>query len=270
MTQDSTPFAALALRFLLVALGFLFIAIIFKEKNRSVDGLYHCCVTGLLFHGVYLGGVFYSVSVGFPAAISALIVCLQPILTALAAGKLLDEVVSSRHWFGLILGLFGTTVVLTGETLSGLSNEGLIANGFALIGITLGTLWQKRFSADIPIATNNGIQALIACLFHFSLMWIFEVPVIEFTLSFSIALLWLTIAVSFGAFSILMYLIKHHSVSQIASLFYLVPPIAAIIGSVLLDEILSFLDIVGFFVSSLGVFLATRPNQAQDELPKSL
>lgn len=268
VTQDATPFAALAFRFLLVTIGFIIIILVLGEKLRYVKGLHHCLITGLLFHGMYLGGIFYSVSVGTPAAISALIVCLQPIFTALLAGCLLNEHINFRHWSGLVLGLAGTALVLGLDTEELMSTAGMVANIVALIGITVGTIWQKRFSNEIPLATNNGIQALTACVFHCILMWLFESPKIEFTFRFSIAMTWQVIAISFGAFSILMYLINRHSTIQIASLFYLVPPVAAVISLILLDEVLTPLDIIGFLVASFGVYLATRTNEVPVELSK--
>ena len=258
-TQDATPFAALAFRFSIVATGFLLVAWILSEFSK-VDrrDLKHSVITGLLFHGLYLGGCWYSFSVGIPAGVSALIVCTQPILTAIFAGLLLGEHVSFKNWVGLSLGFVGAALVLGVDFGEEFAVAGLVANVIALGSITTATIWQRKFSQTLPLATNNAIQAGSAALFHGVVMWFLEDPSIDITLTFGLAMGWQIIAVSFGAFTILMYLINHNSASQTSALFFLVPPVAAVMGWVLLDEALSMIDIIGFTVASAGVYLATR------------
>ena len=258
-TQDATPFAALAFRFAIVAVGFFGVAWALSEFSKiNRRDLKHSVITGLLFHGLYLGGCWYSFSVGIPAGVSALIVCIQPILTAILAGFLLGEQISFKNWIGLSFGFGGAAIVLGVDFGSEFAIDGLIANVIALIAITVGTIWQRRFSQTLPLATNNAFQALSAAVFHGCVMWWIEDPAIELTLSFGISMGWLVIAVSFGAFSILMYLINHNSASQTSALFFLVPPVAAIIGWILLNEGLTTLDMIGFIIASAGVYLATR------------
>jgi drug/metabolite transporter (DMT)-like permease len=258
-TQDATPFAALAFRFSIVATGFLLVAWILSEFSK-VDrrDLKHSVITGLLFHGLYLGGCWYSFSVGIPAGVSALIVCTQPILTAIFAGLLLGEHVSFKNWVGLSLGFVGAALVLGVDFGEEFAVAGLVANVIALGSITTATIWQRKFSQTLPLATNNAIQAGSAAVFHGVVMWFLEDPSIDLTLTFGLAMGWQIIAVSFGAFTILMYLINHNSASQTSALFFLVPPVAAVMGWVLLDEALSMIDIIGFTVASAGVYLATR------------
>ncbi len=259
VTNDATPFAALAFRFAIVTVGFLLIAAALKEFTRfSRQALGHGVVTGILFHGLYLGGCWYSFSVGIPAGVSALIVCLQPILTAIFAGILLGENTSAKNWIGLGLGFLGAACVLGLDFGSEFALDGLIANIIALTAITTGTIWQKKYSSSLPLATNNAVQAASATVFLGSFMWLLEDPDINFTLSFGLALGWQIIAVSFGAFSILMYLINKNSASKTTALFFLVPPVAALMGFFLLDERLTLIDISGFALASFGVFLATR------------
>jgi drug/metabolite transporter (DMT)-like permease len=258
-TLDATPFAALAFRFSIVATGFLLVAWILSEFSK-VDrrDLKHSVITGLLFHGLYLGGCWYSFSVGIPAGVSALIVCTQPILTAIFAGLLLGEHVSFKNWVGLSLGFVGAALVLGVDFGEEFAVAGLVANVIALGSITTATIWQRKFSQTLPLATNNAIQAGSAAVFHGVVMWFLEDPSIDLTLTFGLAMGWQIIAVSFGAFTILMYLINHNSASQTSALFFLVPPVAAVMGWVLLDEALSMIDIIGFTVASAGVYLATR------------
>ena len=108
-------------------------------------------ISGILFHGLYLGGVFYSISKGFPVGITALIVCLQPILTAILAGPLLNEVVTWRQWIGIILGFLGTLIVLGFDGGKELPVVGIVASFIALAAVTAGTLWQKTLSEDLPL-----------------------------------------------------------------------------------------------------------------------
>lgn len=259
ITSDATPFAALALRFAIVTVGFVVIAAVLREFSRfSRQAAGHGVVTGILFHGLYLGGCWYSFSVGIPAGVSALIVCIQPILTAIFAGLLLGESISGKNWVGLGLGFLGAACVLGVDFGSEFAPDGLVANVIALTAITTGTIWQKKYSSNLPLATNNAVQAASATLFLGSFMWLFEDPHIDLTLSFVLALGWQIIAVSFGAFSILMYLINKNSASKTTVLFFLVPPVAAFMGFVLLDERLTPIDIAGFALASFGVFLATR------------
>ena len=259
VTQDATPFAALAFRFVVVALGFVVVAWWLAEFSKlKMQDLKHSIITGLLFHGVYLGGCWYAFSVGIPAGVSALIVCTQPILTAIFAGLLLGEQVSLRNWLGLSLGFVGAALVLGMDVGSEFAIDGLVANVVALAAITAGTIWQRKYSQTLPLATNNAVQAAAAAVFHGTAMWFLESPAINLTLNFGLAMGWLVIAVSFGAFSILMYLINHHSASQTSALFFLVPPVAALIGWLLLNEGLTTIDLLGFALASGGVYLATR------------
>lgn len=260
VTADATPFAALAFRFALVTFGFLLVAWWINElKDFTWRAAGHGVVTGALFHGVYLGGCWYGFSVGIPAGVTALIVCLQPILTAIFAGLLLQEQTSRLNWFGLGLGFVGAALVLGLDLAAEFDPVGLIAVVLALIAITTATIWQKRFSQALPLATNNGVQAATAACFHGVVMlWLEDGGAITFTLSFLGAMAWQVIAVSFGAFSILMFLIGRHSASQTSALFFLVPPVAAVLGMLLLDEHLSQTDLLGFAIASAGVYLATR------------
>ena len=261
-TQDATPFAALAFRFAIVAFGFFVVAWTLSEFSKvERRDFKHSIVTGILFHGLYLGGCWYSFSVGIPAGVSALIVCTQPILTAIFAGILLEERVSNKNWIGLSLGFVGAALVLGADFGTEFAIDGLIANVIALAAITAATIWQRKFSQTLPLATNNALQAASAAIFHGTIMWLVEEPAIEFTVMFGFAMGWQIIAVSFGAFTILMYLINHNSASQTSALFFLVPPVAALIGWVLLSEGLTMIDIIGFVVASVGVYLATQKHE---------
>jgi drug/metabolite transporter (DMT)-like permease len=260
--DNSDPFAALAFRFFFVALGFLIFVIYTKQKvvtNRK--NLLQSIFSGVLFHGVYLGGVFYSVSIGMPTGITALIVTLQPILTNALAGKFLNEKVSFKQWIGIALGFVGATLVLGFDIGSKLPVIGVVSSFIALLAITSSTLWQKKISNNLPLSVSNMYQAIGGCLFHIIIIFVFTDPYINFTPTFLIAMSHQILLVSFGAFTILMFLIKKNSASKTVSFFFLIPPTTAIIAWLFLGEILNNLDIIGFAIATLGVFIATRKNE---------
>ncbi len=259
IVQDATPFAALAFRFGIVTLGFLLYAlvkkeIIFKKLRFALESI----TTGVLFHGFYLGGIFYAFYVGVPTGVVALIVTLQPILTNLLAGPIYKEEINWKQWVGIIFGFFGALLVLGIDYSGKYPNVGIITCFVALAGITIGTLWQKKLSGNLSLSVNNGFQALGGCLFNLILMWLFEDPFINFTKGFILGMSHQIILVSFGAFTILMFLIKAGSVSKTSTLFFLVPPTSAFMAYAYLGEKLSNTDIAGFILATIGVYIATR------------
>jgi len=257
--DNSDPFAALAFRFFFVALGFLIFSIYTKQKIlTNKKSLLQSIFSGVLFHGIYLGGVFYSVSIGMPTGITALIVTLQPILTNALAGKILGEKVSIKQWIGIFLGFIGAALVLGFDIGYSLPVVGVLASFIALLAITTSTLWQKRISNNLPLSVSNMYQAIGGCLFHIIIIIFFTGLYIDFTTTFLIAMSHQIFLVSFGAFTILMYLIKNNSASKTVSIFFLIPPTTAIMAWLFLNEKLNNLDLIGFVIATLGVYIATR------------
>ena len=257
--DNSDPFAALAFRFFVVAVGFFIFSIYTKQKIlTNTTNFLQSFFSGILFHGVYLGGVFYSVSIGMPTGIAALIVTLQPILTNALAGKFLGEKVTFKQWVGVILGFIGAALVLGFDIGLSLPVFGVIASFVALLAITTSTLWQKKISNDLPLSVSNMYQAIGGCSLHLIIILIFSEPYINFTSTFLIAMSHQVFLVSFGAFTILMYLIKNNSASKTVSIFFLIPPTTAIMAWLFLNEKLNNLDLIGFAVATLGVYIATR------------
>jgi drug/metabolite transporter (DMT)-like permease len=257
--DNSDPFAALAFRFFFVALGFLIFSIYMRQKILiNSKTLLQSIFSGILFHCIYLGVVFYSVSIGMPTGIAALIVTLQPILTNALAGKFLDETVTIKQWVGVILGFIGAALVLGFDIGSSLPVIGVISSFIALIAITTSTLWQKKISNNLPLSVSNMYQAIGGCIFHIIIIIIFTDPYINFTPTFFIAMSHQIFLVSFGAFTILMFLIKNNSASKTVSIFFLIPPTTALMAWLFLNELLNSLDLIGFVVATLGVYIATR------------
>ena len=259
IVQSASPFASLSFRFMIVALGFIIFAKIFNEKILVKKSLiYQSAVTGILFHGFYLGGVFFSYSVGLSATLSALIVGLQPVLTNILSGPILKEKVTFTQWMGILLGLIGTVFVIGLDVGKSIPVLGIIASVIALLGATTATIWQKKFTNKLSLSVNNFYQALAAAIFLLLASFIFEVSYINFTTSFILSMGWQIIMVSFGAFTILMYLIKIGSASKTSNLFFLVPPTTAVMAWLVLGEELYRNDLIGLMIASIGVFIATR------------
>lgn len=217
----------------------------------------HAAVAGLLVHGVFLGGVFLGISMGVEAGVSALIVGLQPLLTAALAGMLLGERVIPRQWLGLALGLSGVTLVLAGKIVQARGSLlGDIACVAALIGITVGTLYQKRFCMSMDLRTGNVVQFAAAGLATAPFAFWFEDMHVEWHAEFVFALLWLVFVLSLGAISLLYLLIRRGGASQVASLFFLVPPCTALIAWPLFGETLGLSAVAGMAITAVGVSLA--------------
>jgi drug/metabolite transporter (DMT)-like permease len=255
----SNPFAALAFRFFFVSLGF-FIFALYKKKQILVKRkkIIESIFSGILFHGFYLGGVFFSISKGMPTGITAMIVTLQPILTNILAGPLLNEKISSKQWIGVILGFTGATLVLGFDIGSGLPLLGVISSFIALFAITSSTLWQKKLSNNLPLSVSNMYQAIGGFFFHILIVLFVNDPYIDFSKTFLVAISHQIFLVSFGAFTILMFLIKHNSASKTVSIFFLIPPISAVMDYLFIGENLSKFDMLGLLIATIGVYIATR------------
>ena len=262
---NSDPFSALAFRFFFVAVCFFIYSNIKNIKIKvNFRNIFNSFSTGILFHGFYLGGVFYAIFVGLPTSIVALIVTLQPVLTNILAGYFLNEEVNIYQWIGIILGFAGAVMVIGFDIGSTLPVKGLTAGVIALIAITTSTIWQKKISNDLPLPVNNMYQAIGAVIFHLTIIiLIFEDAFIMINLEFLLAMSHQVFLVSLGAFSILMYLIKNNSASKTVSLFFLIPAVTATMAWGFLDENLSLVDIIGFIVTSIGVFISTRKQKSQ-------
>ena len=259
IVDNSDPFSALAFRFFFVALGFYLFSIFSKQTiivNRK--NLIESILSGVLFHGFYLGGVFYSISIGMPTGIAALIVTLQPVLTNALSQPILGEKVTKKQWFGVFLGFLGAILVLGLDLGEKIPVIGLVATIVALISITASTIWQKKLSNDLPLSVSNFYQAVGGCLFHIFVILFLSKPYINFTDTFIIAMGHQIFLVSFGAFTILMFLIKNNSASKTVSIFFLIPTTSAFMAWLFLNEKLTTLDIIGFLLTTIGVYIATR------------
>ena len=251
------PLTFLLTRYLLV-LALMIPLVLLTRAPWPADArqVMHIGVSGLLVHALYLGGVFMAIKHGLPAGVTALVVGMQPLLTACGVGLLLGERVSPRQWLGLLLGFIGVTLVVANK-LGDVPLAGMLVPAVAaLLGITLGTLYQKRFCPRFDLRTGSLIQFLPAAVLTALVAWATESMRIEWTPQFVFALLWLVLVLSVGAISLLNVLIRSGSAVNVATLFYLTPPSTALIAWLLFGETLGALAVAGMVLAVSGVYLA--------------
>jgi drug/metabolite transporter (DMT)-like permease len=254
------PFTFVALRYAAVVAVMLPVALVLRASwpDRAID-IAHLVIAGLLLHAVYIGGVFASIYHGLPAGISALIVGLQPVLTATLVGPFLGERVTARQWFGLLLGLIGVALVLGDKLAFDRATGGAVALAvLALVGITLGTIYQKRFCTTADMRSSAVIQFAAAGLACLAVAWPLETMRVEWSGEFVFALAWLGIVLSIGTVSLLFLLLRRGAAAKIASLFYLVPPVTALFAWALFGETLGMLALAGMALAAVGVALVQR------------
>ena len=261
---EADPLAILAVRFALAAACALLIVACTRARFMGWRMAGHVAVVGLLLHGIYLGGVFWSVADGLPAGVSALIVGLQPIVTACIVGGLLGERVMPVQWVGFVLGLIGIALVLWERLeIGGVSFAAVALSFVALVGITAGALYQKRFCTGVPIWPGAVIQYAAATALVGAGALLFEsAPRIEWTPKVIGGLLYMVFVLSIGAVSLLMLVIRRTSAARTASLLYLTPPLAALEAYLVFGETLNALAIAGLLIAALGVFLVVRGDPA--------
>ncbi len=255
------PFSFLTVRFGLSALIFAAIMLALGAPRLGARQALHAAIAGMLIHGTYLAGVFWAIRNGMPAGLSALIVGLQPLTATLLAGALLGERVTPRHWAGLAIGFAGIAMVLgpkVGVAGAGVTAPTLVASAIAVVAISAGTVWQKRFVAGADLVTGTFWQYVGAAALVAVLALLFEDWEFTLTAQLVLAMAWLVLVLSLGAVFLLMYLIREGAVSRISSLFYLVPAVTAVMAWVLFGETLTPLQIAGLAVTTFGVALAMR------------
>ncbi|WP_315924928.1 DMT family transporter [Mesorhizobium sp. SP-1A] len=254
------PFTFLAVRFVLAALLFAAIVLATGSQWARRGQALHAMIAGILMHGIYLGGVFWAIHRGMPAGLSALIVGLQPLITAVIAGTLLGETLLPRHWLGLAAGFAGVVVVLwpkLGTLGGGVTTATLAASVVAVLGMSVGTIWQKRFASGGNLVAVTLWQYVggAAVMTLASLAFETRTVIVNGELIFAFA--WLVLVLSVGAIFLLMVMIREGEISKVASLFYLVPAATALMAWALFGEQLTLVQIAGMAITTFGVGLAT-------------
>jgi drug/metabolite transporter (DMT)-like permease len=224
----------------------------------------HAMASGVLLHAIYLGGVWWAIRHGLPTGVSGLIAAVQPILTALLAPTLIGERISRNQWIGIGMGFVGIALVLEPQ-LETLSRETMAAvlvpmavNVVAMISVTFGTFYQKRFIATGDLRTVTALQYVGAFLVTLPVAVLLEDMHIIWNVTVVATMAWSVLALSLGAIGLLLLLIRHGAVSRAATLIYLVPPAVAIEAFLLFGERMLPVQVVGLVVTAAGVALATR------------
>ena len=257
----SEPFSFLAVRFVLAAVVLLLIMLVMRSKKLTPPQAAHAVFAGALIHGVYLGGVFWSIRHGLPAGLSALIIGLQPLITAVMAGWALGERILPRHWAGLAAGFLGIVIVLApkiGQAIGGVTPATFAACLAGAVAISAGTVWQKKFVSNADLVTATLWQYLGAAVVMAIGSFAFETRQFTLTGELVFAMAWLVLVLSIGAIFLLMMMIREGEMSKVSSLFYLVPAVTALIAWVLFGETLTPVQLVGMAITTIGVAMATR------------
>jgi drug/metabolite transporter (DMT)-like permease len=257
------PLTFLLLRFTLVVALMLPLALAMRAAwPGTLAQVGHVAVVGVLMQGGYLSGVFCSIHLGMSAGVSALIVGIQPILTAFASAPLFGERLRARQWSGLLLGFGGVLLVVLGRSaLSGITPATLALSVMALVSITVGTLYQKRFCGAVDLRAGSVIQFCAAGLVLLPLALAFETMQVHWTVEFVCTLAWLVLVLSIGAISLLYVLIRNGAATKVASLFYLVPPATALMAYAVFGETLSPVAIAGMALAAAGVAMVVYRRQ---------
>ena len=256
--NNAEPLTYLAIRMALVVALMAVIVAVARPRWPDRAGIGHSAVAGILVHGIYLGGTAIAISHSIPAGLSALIPGLQPILTSTLANRWLGERVTALQWSGLLLGLAGVVLILHDRPMTGEAGWGWLASSVSLVSITLGTLYQKRYCGSIDWRAGNLVQYIAVTILFAAGALLFEGNVVHWTEEFVLALIWLVVVLSIGSIGLLYWLIRHSAATAVASLFYLVPAVTALMAYVLFGERLDAIAIVGMTACAAAVFVVNR------------
>lgn len=255
------PFTLLFIRMLIALAVFLVLIAAFRPRRPNSRQAMDQMLVGSLVHAAYLGGVFVAIDRGMPAGIVALLVSLQPLLTALLVAASGGARLTPRQWSGLLLGFTGVSMVLLRDqslTRFDVHWETLLAAGVALLGISVGTLYQKRRGTGVDLLAGSFYQYLATAVLMGWLSWSFESGDINWTPQLMLALAWLVLVLSVGAILLLMWMIREGESARVATYFYLVPPVTALQTWLLFDETLGPVAVAGVVVTVCGVYLVMR------------
>jgi drug/metabolite transporter (DMT)-like permease len=257
------PFVFLTIRYASAAIILVLIAKALREPLRITRAqVQQSVLVGIFLQVIYIGGVFYAVSLGLPAGVTAVIVSLQPVLVSVLAFRLLNEGLTLRKVSGLLLGLIGVLLLLLPKIFQGNFNLefpeiGILSSVLALIGTTTGYLLQKKGGSEIPFLPGTAVQFVTATILFALAGIIFEDWTIKVNFQFILALSWIVLALSIGSIFLLFYLLKHDSASSVSSLYYLVPPLTAVQAYFFFGERFTLIGLLGMAMAAIGTLLVT-------------
>jgi len=258
--QNSSPMAFLAIRFFIAFFILLVIAYFIKASwPKTYKEFFHISIAGALTVGVFSIGVFLSISFGIDASLSALIIALQPILVTFLAAKFLGEKLNTKILIGLLIGILGVAFVVSSKTsISSTQLIGVLFSVIALLGLSFGNIYQKKYCSNMNLYSGGAIQTLSSTILTLPLLLFYEDIYVQFNTDFIIALLYMSIGVSIGALSILYIMIKNGDVSKVSSIFYLVPVSAAIVGYFVLGSVFDIYIMIGICFVLLSILLINK------------
>jgi drug/metabolite transporter (DMT)-like permease len=260
----SEPFVFLTIRYALAMTTLLIVARVMKEPLKiSRAQVIQSIKVGVFLQVVYIGGVFYAISLGVSAGVTSVLVSVQPILVSVLAVKFLNEKLGTRKIFGLILGFTGVLLLLLPKLFQGVfafgySGLGIVSGVLALLGTTTGYLLQKKGGSDIPFLPGTAVQFATATVLFALASTLFEEWKITTSFQFFLALSWIVFALSIGSIFLLFYLLKNDSASSVSSLYYLVPPLTAIQAYLFFRERITWIGLLGMGLAAIGTLLVTK------------
>jgi len=221
----------------------------------------HCAVAGALVHGLYLYGGFASIQEGLTPTTIAVVVGMQPVITAVLIGPILGEAVNIRQWGGFFLGTIGVVLVIVANFSSigfGSGAPALFLSFLCVLSISVGTLYQKRFCASVDLRSGTMIQLIVAAVLMWCISSWFETGHVEWTGTFVFALMWSVFVLSVGAYALLWWLVRRKAATNVVSLFFLMPPVTAVFDWLLFDQVLPLITLVGIVIAVAGIAIVIR------------
>lgn len=260
-TEDAGPLTFLGLRTLVASLVLGGVALATRAQRVTRGQIGWMSVASMGLHVVYLGGVFVAIDLGMPSGVGALIAGLHPVITSIASGPLLGERLRRIQWIGVVLGLAGVVAVVV-ERLqakgAGLGTDALLAAALSVLGMSAGSLVQRRHGGGVPLLWGTAVQYMAATPVFLAGAVLVEHWEVEPTARFAFSLAWAVVVLSIGAVMLMLFLLQRQAAAKVSSLFFLTPALSTIEGAILFDERLGALALVGLAVALAGVALTLR------------
>ena len=252
----------LMMRFALAAIVMVALVVVSRAPlPASFREWAHCAVVGALVHGLYLYGGFASIQEGLTPTTIAVVVGMQPVITAVLIGPILGEDVNIRQWGGFFLGTVGVVLVIVANFASigfGSGAPAVFLSLLCVLSISVGTLYQKRFCASVDLRSGTMIQLIIAAVMMWGISSWFETGHVEWTGTFVFALMWSVLVLSVGAYTLLWWLVRRNAATNVVSLFFLMPPVTAVFDWFLFDETVSLITLMGIAIAVAGIAIVIR------------
>ncbi|WP_461534852.1 DMT family transporter [Spongorhabdus nitratireducens] len=253
------PLSFLTYRFSITAIILVVICLLFRVRwPGSFREVFHISIAGMLIVGTFSIGVFISIDLGTSAATSSLIISFQPLIASLLSFLVLQTTISKQQWVGLFMGLLGVSFIVFNNL--GIDNlSGILMSILGLLGLALGSVYQKKFCSNMNVFSGGVIHTCVSAAMCYTIAMFYDGSYTDWQPAFIFSLLWMAVIVSIGALSILYILIRQLEISQVSSLFYLIPVSSVMLSVILLDESLDTNELIGILITSMAVFMVNSP-----------